>query len=175
MYFPDGMTSLLQLTGEEHVGVLFINYVLAITRQGRSALRRSETMAPARINAFVEVFEKLLMLNAWMTSNRGFWQKGDATHKSAASQAIKDVMKYITEIFHRAAGQGWNLSKLHELLHATRFIDLFGAPLNYDSGPCERLHKDFAKQPAEVAEASRNIYEAGSPSVGGSPHSGCRP
>jgi hypothetical protein len=47
MYFPNGMTSLSKLTGEEHVGVLFINFALAITRQGRSALRRSETMAPA--------------------------------------------------------------------------------------------------------------------------------
>jgi hypothetical protein len=95
----------------------------------------------------VEVFEKLLMFNAWMSSNRGFWQKGDAMHKSAALQAIKDLMKYITENFQRDGGQGWNLSKLHELLHVPCFIDLYGAPSNYDSGPCERMHKDFAKQP----------------------------
>ena len=36
---------------------------------------------------------------------------------------------------------------MHELLHLPRFKSLFGAPSNFDSGPCERMHKEVAKHP----------------------------
>jgi hypothetical protein len=156
MYFPNGMTALSKLSGEEHVGVLFINYVIAITRQGRSALRRNDSMATARIDAFVKLFEKLLTFLAWMSSSTGFWRKGDETRKSSALDAIRDLMKYITDNFHREGGQGWNLSKLHEILHAPHFIDVFGAPSNSDAGPCESMHIPFAK---DVGRRSQKRHE----------------
>ena len=42
--------------------------------------------------------------------------------------------------------------KLHELLHVTHMIEQFGFPMNFDSGPCERMHKDVAKKSGRVSQ-----------------------
>ena len=51
-------------------------------------------------------------------------------------------------LFHATqamGGQGWALSKVHDILHVPKFITIFGSPLNYNTGFCEHNHKYQAK------------------------------
>lgn len=152
MYFPNGITSLSNTTAEECVGILFVTYLICITTHGRNALRQSDKISIARINLYVQVFEKLLIFYAWLSNPNGFWSLTDARSKTRWSSRIKKLVEFICLNFERKSNQGWNISKMHELLHLTRLIDIFGSPLNFDSGPCERMHKDVAKKPGRKSQ-----------------------
>ena len=66
-------------------------------------------------------------------------------------------MNFINKTFKHEK-QGWNISKFHELLHVPRLITLFGAPSNFDSGPCERMHKEVAKQPGRRSQKRHETF-----------------
>jgi hypothetical protein len=152
LYFPNGITSLKNLTAEERYGIMFVAYILCNTSPGRASLARNETMSIARINQFVVGFEKLLILEAWTSKCEGYWRLNDVREQKRASRAVEATVEYICDYFPRNEGQGWNLSKMHELLHISRFIDLFGSPMNFDTGACERMHKDIAKKPGRQSQ-----------------------
>jgi hypothetical protein len=152
LYFPNGVTSLKNITAEEFLGILFVTYLLCITTQGRNALSKSEKMEIARINMYVKLFERVLIFNSWLTHSASFWQLQDNRSINRFSKAIVTLINFITENCERKSSQGWNISKLHELLHVTRTIHMFGSPMNYDSGCCERMHKDVAKKPGRQSQ-----------------------
>jgi hypothetical protein len=154
IYFPNGISSVRNPTAEENVGILFVIYVLSVTSQGRQAiLSNIDKFSVARLNIFQSIFEKLLTFEAWMSKKSGYWKLGnDPRAKNRASRSIKDLMKYICDNFTRKSNQDWNLSKMHELMHVTHFIDQYGSPCNYDAGPCERMHKDVAKRPGRLSQ-----------------------
>jgi hypothetical protein len=154
LYFPNGITSVKRITGEESLGMLFVNYILSVTGQGREAvLCEVEKFSAARYNVFKSVFEKILLFMAWMTKPEGYWMLGNQTRgRNRATTSIKSMMEFICENFSRKSNQDWNISKMHELLHITHFIDQYGSPTNYDAGPGERMHKDFAKKPGRRSQ-----------------------
>jgi len=152
LYFPNGITCLSNTTAEEVVGIVFVTYLLLLTSQGKNALNnKCEKMSVFRVNLYVKVFEKLLIFHQWLSQDT-FWERGDRRAKNEATKAIKDLMKFICEHFERKSNQGWKISKMHELLHIPNLIDSFGSPMNFDSGPCERMHKDVAKKPGRQSQ-----------------------
>jgi hypothetical protein len=158
LYFPNGITNLSNLTAEEHVGILFMVYLLMFTNQGKMALQKTPTMTANRIKLYEKVFEKLLIFVSWMSRDTGFWKANDPTAMAAASGSIKALMGFIVENFSRSSAQGWNISKMHELLHVCKFIELYGAPANYDSSASERLHKDVAKKPGRRSQKRHETF-----------------
>ena len=141
LYFPNGVTSIKNCTADENVGIMFVLYLLIMNTQCRQALVATEKISIARLNEYVKVFNNLLVFLMWLSSpNSTFWQLQDARSHNRASRRINSLMDLITNDFNRKKGQGWNISKMHELTHITRLIDMFGSPANYDTGPCERMH-----------------------------------
>ena len=153
MYFPHGITTLSNTTADEMLGILFITYIICVTTQGKNAVTTCETMTVYRLKLYLQLFEKVLVFHAWMSNAKdGYWRLGDTRAKRRASKAIAALVDFICENFSRKSSQGWNISKLHELLHVTHMIEQFGSPMNFDSGPCERMHKDVAKKPGRVSQ-----------------------
>jgi hypothetical protein len=152
MYFPNGITTIKKTTGEEKIGIMFMIYLMCSTQTGKNAISQTGRIGIAVLNNYMKVFCQLLLFYAWMSRSDGYWELENLRGKRRASKAIRDLMLLITTECHRAAGQGWNISKLHELLHVTTFIELFGAPSNYDAGPCERMHQDVAKKPGRSSQ-----------------------
>ena len=157
LYFANGLTSLSNVSAEEHVGILFVTYVLAATTAGKAALSACDKMFADRIKQFSKGMEMLLIFNAWMSKGSGFWQADDAPTKANATRSIRNLLRFITGNFERKK-QGWNISKMHDLLHVVRFIDMFGSPSNYDSGPSESLHKDVAKKPGRASQKRHQTF-----------------
>ena len=94
----------------------------------------------------------LLIFDCWMIRKDGFWNLDDNREMRKATRSVEALVEFICSSISREAGQGWNISKMHELLHITRLIDYFGSPLNFDSASCERMHKDVAKKPGRACQ-----------------------
>ena len=157
LYFPNGITSLSNVTADESHGILFVTYLLCLTKQGKDALAHAKNMTNKRIEEYLLVFEQLLVFHAWMSHAGYYWAPDDDRAEKAAYRAISKLMNFINKTFKREK-QGWNISKFHELLHVPRFITLFGAPSNFDSGPCERMHKEVAKQPGRRSQKRHETF-----------------
>lgn len=161
IYFPNGVTNLKNSTADENVGVMFMLFILSVTTQGKAALQKVDTMTIARINNYVKLFERLLTFLLWLSHKEGgYWKLNDTRAIRLASKKVESLVSHIRDNFPRSWGQGWNLSKMHELLHSVRMINLFGSPSNFDSGPCERMHKDVAKRPGRAAQKRHETFTA---------------
>ena len=153
LYFPNGITTLTNMTAEESLGILFLTYLLCLTKQGKNAIKHSAVkMTDQRIEQFLSVFNQLLVFHSWMSDRSEYWTVGDEWAEKNALKSIVKMMDFITKTFSCKSPQGWHISKMHELLHVPKFISLFGAPSNFDSGPCERMHKEIAKQPGRKSQ-----------------------
>ena len=67
-------------------------------------------------------------------------------------------MNNLVNTLPRHTGNGWALSKIHELLHVPMFITWFGAPMNYHTGACEHNHKYQAKIPGRRAAKNQKTF-----------------
>jgi hypothetical protein len=160
LYFPNGIVSVSNTTADEVLGIMFVTYVLALTTQGRNALlNKCEKMSVIRLNLFVEAFEYVLILYSWVSKDDGYLIIGN--HRNGQRRAltsIRRIIDFICENVERKSGQGWNISKMHELLHLPKLICMYGSPMNFDSGPCERMHKDVAKMPGRRSQKRHETF-----------------
>ena len=160
LFYPDGITKITKLTADETIGLLFITVFILNTPIGKKAILNNSQMPYERVKLYIKTLEKLLAFHSWLKKKSGFWliDDNETDGKKIAVSKIKSLMKDICRNFERDTDQGWNLSKVHELLHIPHFIEMFGAPSNFDSGPCERMHKDFAKKPGRRAQKQHKKF-----------------
>lgn len=152
LYFPNGITSLTTTTADECHGILFATYILCCTTQGKMAITTKENISILRLKVFINAFEKLLVFHAWLAYKSEYWSLDDIRSQKRATKAVEVFMTFLCDNLTRESSQGWNISKMHELLHITTLIEKFGSPMNFDSGPCERMHKDVAKKPGRQSQ-----------------------
>ena len=158
IYFPQGITAMSKMTADETIALLFITVFILNTSMGKQAILENSRMSLKRIETYIEAFQKLLVFHAWLKKKTGFWLIGDILAKQRALSAIKSLVNFICKYFKRETEQGWSLSKIHELFHIPHYIELFGAPSNFDSGPCERMHKEIAKRPGRRAQKQHERF-----------------
>jgi hypothetical protein len=69
------------------------------------------------------------------------------------------MLAMVFSIIPRKDGNGWGLSKVHELIHIPPFIKYRGAPYNWNTEINESNHTDMAKRPAATAQKRKEeIY-----------------
>jgi hypothetical protein len=158
MYFPNGITSPTNTTADEFLGFLFMSYLLTLTEYGNEALLHSPKMTGDRIQLFRKTFEDIMIFYMWLSKKTGFWTTGDTEANLTAKKAIQSLVTHICNNFTRKSSQGWNLSKMHELLHYPKHIHWYGSPLNYDSSACERMHKDTSKKPGRLSQKNHATF-----------------
>ena len=100
---------------------------------------------------FVEVFEMILCLWAWLKQEE-FWHPGDEEYESYIQTSIKTLITKLKELLPRGKGAGWDLIKIHALLHIVFDIMEVGAHRNVNSDKCESSHKHLIKKPARNAQ-----------------------
>ena len=66
--------------------------------------------------------------------------------------SIRVFLHKIKVLSPRGSGNGWKITKFHEMLHLCWYISFFGAPQNFDSGRCEYNHRQHCKRPAITAQ-----------------------
>jgi hypothetical protein len=72
------------------------------------------------------------------------------------NKSTRQMIGKITKYIKRAQNTtGWNLQKIHDILHVCKDVELYGSPMNNDAGTGERGLKDWAKWGA-VTASKRN-------------------
>ena len=95
----------------------------------------------------LELFECLLVFDGWC-KQEAYWTHDTMDDEQAkAQQAIQTLLTMLKEALPRNTGNGWALSKFHDILHIPMFISMFGAVNNYNTSFCEHNHKYQAKIP----------------------------
>ena len=106
----------------------------------------------------LELFECMLCFDRWCKLAT-YWSKNNATVEAQlAKNAIRLLLNHLVNTLPRHTGNGWVLSKIHELLHVPMFITWFGAPMNYHTGACEHNHKYQAKIPGRCAAKNQKTF-----------------
>ena len=107
-----------------------------------------------------ELLERVLAFHAYYKRGSPYvWDKpiADPEHPCGPKERflriqIRELISMIVSRIPRDTGNGWNLQKIHELLHIPSEMTLFGSPANWDSGPCESALKTWAKKPAKTSQ-----------------------
>ncbi|KAI2501411.1 hypothetical protein MHU86_13078 [Fragilaria crotonensis] len=148
--FARGITNLTLIECSEQSGTLFLFAALTMQAEVWHAISRYIPDLPAVLGTM----ECLLCFEAWLDADT-YWDAigGDKVGEAAlAENAITRLMSLILKYLPRDAGNGWKVSKFHELKHIVRFISTFGAPRGYNASRPEEHHKAHAKRPARRSQ-----------------------
>ena len=147
--FSRGITNLTLLECSEQSGALFLFAALIMQAEGWHAISRYIPDLPE----VLATMECLLCFEAWLDAD-SYWDAigDDVRAVASAETAINRLMSLILKYLPRNAGNGWKVSKFHELKHIVRFISTFGAPRGYNASRPEEHHKAHAKRPARRSQ-----------------------
>jgi hypothetical protein len=146
--FSRGITNLTMVECSEYSGSLFLIASFIMREDGEEFLDKHFPL----ITAVLGTMEALLCFEAWLDQH-SFWELGDPDYEAdEAEAAIRAMMDLITTYLPRQAGNGWKLSKFHEIKHIVRFIGVFGAPRGYNASRPEEHHKAHAKRPGRRSQ-----------------------
>ena len=102
------------------------------------------------------VFKLILSYCEWLKLEN-FWKQLDTTTFERAQKAVETIANQIIQLMPRNTGNGWNIPKLHELLHVIENIFLFGASRNVHTGPQEHNHILNTKKTSKEVQQKTNI------------------
>ena len=146
--FSRGITNLTMVECSEQSGALFLITSLIMRQEGWEFL---DNHFP-KLDAVLGTMESLLCFEAWL-DQLAFWEIGDPEGEATeAEAAIAALMNLIVTYLPRNKGNGWKLSKFHEIKHIVRFIGAFGSPRGYNASRPEEHHKTHAKRPGRRAQ-----------------------
>lgn len=114
--------------------------------------RKVATPLPCSRAQFVGLLEDLLIFHAWYKNGSPLTLASNATAKRKVSTKIRRLVLKIVTLCPRTDGYGWRIQKLHDLLHAVLFMELFGSMENMDASHGERGLKTWVKIPAKTCQ-----------------------
>ena len=152
------------VTAEEHPGIVLTILLLSLVPQGRRLLLPAAVRLQVPFYAkkgnevpwppskphlelyqrFIKTLEYALCFQAWYEHGT-MWCAGDHEAQSMAHRRCRNLMKMIKEVIPRLDGDGWDIPKMHELMHVTRDTTRFGRLSGFSSSKGEQLLKPKAK------------------------------
>jgi len=145
LLFPDGVTSIADISAGTKVGILFAVVIAALTKDGKNVFQTHANLTTKKYNDMIEAFEMLLCYWAWLKKDE-YWDCNDMKALECAKIAICKTVNQLVHLFPRSTGSQWNIPKLHEQLHIAHNIHLWGSHKNIHTGPQEHNHIDNAKK-----------------------------
>ena len=165
VYFGKGISNLTQTTAMENSGAVMMLTFALLTTDGQATFRnRNESLGGESNDRFVyiadyiQLFEMLLCYEQW-TRLDTMWHRENHGAAKDAESAIRTFLKFVKATANRTKGQGWSLSKYHEMLHVVWCITRYASCRNFDSAIGETNHKWIAKAPAKTAQKNHKTFE----------------
>jgi hypothetical protein len=155
--WPDGVTSLTNLTGDQKVGKFFAIAMLSDTQQGQDFFTEALGSAQAWQD-MNEIFQMFLCYWVWLKRDT-YWRINDSDSEDLALQAIHVMIGKLVKLWPRGNGNGWHLPKVHAQFHVPRNIARMGNQMNVHSGPQEANHKVLQKQPSKNAQRRAGVID----------------
>ena len=110
------------------------------------------------IQKVLQLFECMLCFDRWCRKAQYWTMEERTAEQGVALEAIRMMLNLLMDALPQKKGNGWALSKVHDLLHVPMFITMFGAPMNYNTGFCEHNHKYQAKIPGRHAAKRHSTF-----------------
>jgi hypothetical protein len=139
LLWPDGVTTITQLTGDLKVGKMFAIVAAACTLEGQHFFEKTLPGGLATWKKMVYVFQQILCYWTWLKQDK-FWMVNDHTACQEATRSIKIMMDQLQSLWPREDGLEWNLTKIHEQFHVPMDIHRMGNHKNVHTGPQEHNH-----------------------------------
>lgn len=160
VYFGKGISNLTQTTALENSGALMMLLLALLTADGQKAVeqRNQSSSQTLYLDNYIKLFEMLLCYEQW-TRLSTMWNRNDEEAAVSADKAIRVFLKFTKDTADRVQGQGWSLSKFHEMLHVVWCISRYGSTRNFDAGIGESNHKWLAKSPSKTALKTHGTFE----------------
>jgi len=154
--FKDGITRLTHTTANQKHSILkcFV-MVLLQDKPAKMITRRHKQKG---WHDLIQVSELLLAFLAWSSMDE-YWLANDSQALTDAEEALKQMMRYIQDLAPRDTGQGWNITKVHEIKHMAVDIQRYGTPLNTNTEATEHNHITHAKKPAKTVKKERLMFD----------------
>ena len=137
--WSDGVTTLAQLTGDQHVGKMFAILLVALTDEGKAFFTTHLPGGNDTWKKMVHCFEQMLCYWVWLKQDH-YWLAGDLDACNAATKSIKIMARQLQVLWPRQDGLQWAITKLHEQFHVPYDIHRHGSHYNVHSGPQEHNH-----------------------------------
>ena len=119
------------------------------TRQG-DGTRLEFALRKCGYNDFLHLAEAMLCFHSWY--KRGPHTDLDKEGLENLHQSMCRLIAMIKYYMPRKAGNGWNLQKLHDLMHLAENMGRFASCRNFDCGPLESALRYWAKLPAATSQ-----------------------
>lgn len=163
--FAHGITNLTLITAEEWAGVAFVLVLLGTTQVGRQVMTRAahkaymqgaagdaaNTSPHDAFTGLLSILELSLCFHAWYQYG-DLWAHDDADAQTDAHQRISAYIQALKKRIPRKEGMGWDLPKLHELMHFVHDTQKVGRITNAIASHGERMLKTHAKEPGHTAQ-----------------------
>ena len=159
--FSRGITNLTLVECSEQSGALFLFAALMM----QANAERELTSTFHDLKAVLGTMECILCFEAWLEQDT-YWEIGDETGEAdRAEAAIASMMRLIITFLPRQKadgkqrGNGWKVSKFHEIKHIVRFIVAFGGSRGYNASRPEEHHKAHAKRPGRRSKKNAKTID----------------
>ena len=156
--YSRGITNTKQKQAEEYTGLLFVFCALIQNHDAFEIVGEALDKHELEIVDVLQVFECLLCFDRWCRKSVYWTNENSTEEQNVAINATRAMMNMLMSSIPRNTGNGWALSKLHDILHVPMFITRFGNPMNYNTGFCEHNHKYQAKIPGRKAAKRHDTF-----------------
>ena len=145
-----------KLMAKEYSGVLLVMAALLRSQAGQDMLksaRKKSFRHDWQIRDWILLVETLLQWEAYL--NLG---QMDKAHVHRLKKKHRFIMFLLKKVGNRTAGMGWKVMKFHAILHLAYDIQMFGVPMNVDTGSNESHHKT-TKVAAKLTQKDIRSFE----------------
>lgn len=126
-----------------------------------SELMEEEAFGHCSFRQLVQLSEMMLSFHAWykletpwlfVPGTKESEREPQEFFKPYLEYAVRKMLSLVKLYTPRKTGEGWQLQKLHELLHLPFFVTKYGSPKNFDCGVFESALKAWGKLPSCTAQ-----------------------
>ena len=141
--FSTAYLSTTKKEGKHYAGIILLLILAIISPEGEQTVRLKTGMRPSKITDLVYTLELILFMEEFL---KHFKMK--LSQSSKLPVMIEHFIEKINKNCQRG-GMGTRLIKNHLYFHLPKYIELWGPPSGWDSGPSESFHKYEVKAPSK--------------------------
>ena len=145
-----------KIMAKEFTGVMLVMAAILRMRAGQTLLKRARKKnfrEDWNIRDWILLVETLLQWEAYLCLDQ--MQK---KHVTRLQQKNRFVMFLLKKVGNRTKGMGFRVMKFHAILHLYLDIQMFGVPMNVDTGSNESHHKS-TKIAAKLTQKDITTFE----------------
>jgi Plavaka transposase len=159
--WPDGVTTISNLTGDLKVGKFMAIITTALTLEGQEFF---ESILPDGLEGWRKmtyVFQQIMCYWMWLKQEK-FWFIHDPDGRDNASFAIRKMMEQLQALWPRLDGLGWDITKIHEQFHVPVDIERNGSHKNVHTAPQEHNHVPIKRAAQKTQKNKKTLdYQTG--------------